>query len=102
MDDWHVITLTKSQVAAGTGTDFVNQFMKIFLALGCPEDMAVFSSTIDCGVVRMYLTPACSYACEPLIQAYAGTSCDKPSGGVIFRAGPDGSFERFSLNRAEI
>lgn len=63
--------------------DLVNEIQQIFdalfLAAGCPRDMALFERTKPGGDMELFLTPvATAYAAE-LVHEFNGMACNEPN-----------------------
>lgn len=62
--------------------DLVNEIQQVFdalfLAAGCPRDMALFERTTAGGGIELFLTPvATAYAAE-LVHEFHGVACNEP------------------------
>lgn len=62
--------------------DLINEIQQVFdalfLAAGCPRDMALFERILPGGEVDLFLTPvATAYAAE-LVHEFSGAACNEP------------------------
>ena len=79
---WHKVTISAHQADLGQHIKLQDDFLKIFMVLRGPEDMALLSggwSRSD--TFNIYFTPACvsNPAMKALIDSCGAVPCDEPT-----------------------
>lgn len=75
---WYKVTMSVEQVANGKHMTLQDQFTSIFMAVGAPKDMALFSGMLSNKGLDIYFSPGSVSYAKGLIDSYSGTPCDKP------------------------
>jgi hypothetical protein len=74
---WHKITLNPQEAGMRHMEDVELKFDALFMAAGCPPEMALFAARGGKGL-DLYFTPDASIMANELIQAYEGSDCEQP------------------------
>ena len=77
--NWSKITLKPGENQDSLAAEIGQLFDALYLAAGCPGDMALFERPQPDGTLELYLSPvACHFAAE-LMHGFNGQSCDEPA-----------------------
>lgn len=75
---WHKITLNSKECSVRQLETLELSFDALFMAAGCPTDMALFAAPSNDGSLEFYLSPEASILAGELVNAYGGQDCDQP------------------------
>jgi len=75
---WHKITLNSREAGVPQVEDLELKFDALFMAAGCPPDMALFASRSRDGGLDLYFSPEASIMAGELVRAYGGQDCEPP------------------------
>jgi hypothetical protein len=74
---WYKITLESRESGTRQIEDLELKFDALFMAAGCPPDMALFAAPCKKGL-DLYFSPNASVMAGELIRAYDGRNCERP------------------------
>ncbi|WP_236025883.1 hypothetical protein [Geomonas azotofigens] len=75
---WHHLSLSAGEVAAGRSTAIQKGFTALFRSAGGPRTMALFRKEAGEGGLDLYFTPECQLHAWPLLQEVGATPCAPP------------------------
>src|SRR5689334_23206930 len=79
--DWFKIEVTEEK-----STDMADvelEFDALFMAAGCPRDMALFASKRGGDRKELYFSPLASHYAAEIIRQYRGETCEAPRAGDV-------------------
>lgn len=79
---WYKVTISAHQASLYQHGELEDKFLKIFIMLRGPEDMALFGGGWShSNNFNIYFTPACASnpATKALIDSYGAVPCDEPT-----------------------
>jgi len=75
---WHKVAMLVEQVVNGEHMRLQDEFAVIFMAVGGPKDMALFSGIVSKEGLDIYFSPGSISHTKALINTYGGIPCEKP------------------------
>lgn len=76
--NWSKITVAQDLEQEDLVDEIQQVFDALFLAAGCPRDMALFERTRPGGDVDLFLTPVASEFAAELVHEFNGSECGEP------------------------
>ncbi len=83
---WHRLSLSSTEVAAGTLQQRREEFIAVFADARGPRTMALFQQERPDGGLDLFLTPGCCEFAAELLERWRCCACDRPSMIGLFLA----------------